>query len=603
MHVDCGVERTTKSADNKGDKCTKTLSTDFVKVSCLYIYCDHHPLHLLICFIYFLLNNELAMVYMQESINGNADCGVHHTVKKSRKKSNKRKKSCFKEATDGNESQKRMESTSCAATCRVDELHGISISTCGVIDNVDQYPSVDFPDINDVRENRTDDGSCIITNVEGELNSASVPIIDTAEVEKIFHKSDTDAPEGSIVKEPFVAQDVNTLVYGKEATGYFSRAPTSTVGGLSYEWPSWRPVYYPSVYSPHLPPATDRLHLDVGHNWCSQLNQSFFTSRHQTRNALVDSGWGQILPSGFDSTDEWDSHWTVDEEAEFHTYSSRDCNQYFGGGIMYWNPADHGSTGFSRPPSLSSEDSSWAWHEAELSRVVDDMVGLSASYGANGLTSPTAVPFCSPFDPVGPAQQPVGFVVSGNDALAKDATVEDKALGTLNNTPGGFVEGLAADSLPYPILRPLIVPSLSKKESGSEYKLTHDCKSPCLPPTRRENPRIKRPPSPVIRCIPQGPRPPPPSPMSDSRKHRGFPAVRSGSSSPRNWSIRSWYHDGIANDEDLICANGTDVIWPSWRGKGVGPSKMAQSLPSSLLQDRLVAISQLSVDHDHVRSL
>ncbi|XP_059599133.1 uncharacterized protein LOC100265029 [Vitis vinifera] len=305
--------------------------------------------------------------------------------------------------------------------------------------------------------------------------------------------------------------------------------------------------------------------------------------------------------------DECDSHWISEEEFELHAVSGLDYSQYFGGGVMYWNSSDHPGSGFSRPPSLSSDDSSWAWHEADMNRAVDDMVAFSSSYSTNGLASPTAASFCSPFDPLGAGHQPLGYVISGNEGPGKvlhsssasaDAMPEEKVSGSLANLPVD-VEGKTGDPLPYSLLPPIIIPNMSRERSRSEFKRNFDRKSPCVPPARREQPRIKRPPSPVVLCVPRAPRPPPPSPVSDSRKNRGFPTVRSGSSSPRHWGMRGWYHDGSNLEEACVCIDGAEVVWPSWRNKNLSTRPMIQPLPGALLQDRLIAISQLARDQEH----
>ncbi|MCI25962.1 hypothetical protein A2U01_0047153, partial [Trifolium medium] len=122
---------------------------------------------------------------------------------------------------------------------------------------------------------------------------------------------------------------------------------------------------------------------------------------------------------------------------------------------------------------------------------------------------------------------------------------------------------------------------------------------PCVPPTRREQPRIKRPPSPVVLCVPRAPRPPPPSPVSDSRKQRGFPTVRSGSSSPRHWGMRGWYHDGSNLEDTCLRMDGAEVVWPSWRSKNLAVQPLIQPLPAALLQDCLIAMSQIARDQEH----
>lgn len=434
-----------------------------------------------------------------------------------------------------------------------------------------------------------------------------------------------------------------------------------------YEWPGLPSIYFPSFNS-HLPPATDRLHLDVGHNWHNHFCHPFVPTLQQARNPPIEGGCNPILSrpipmsfdwppvfrggmtpspnynydSGFisrkqctfskglavhnmqvDATapdderkysgdvwdlpdltntlelaDEFDNHCVSEEEYEVHTVSGIDYNQYFGGGVMYWNPSDYPGKGFSRPPSLSSDDSLWALRDADMNRTVDDMVAFSSSYSTNGLTSPTAATFCSPFDPVGTATQTIGYVMSGNEVPGKmlhsssvtDAAVDEDTSGSLGNNLPGEVEGKAGDSHPYPILRPIIIPNLSRER--------FDHKSPCVPPSRREQPRIKRPPSPVVLCVPRAPRPPPPSPVSDSRKHRGFPTVRSGSSSPRHWGMRGWYHDGSNFEEACLRMDGAEVVWP-WRSNNLAVRPLIQPLPAALLQDRLIALSQIARDQEH----
>ncbi|KAK7260115.1 hypothetical protein RIF29_25888 [Crotalaria pallida] len=445
---------------------------------------------------------------------------------------------------------------------------------------------------------------------------------------------------------------------------------------IPYEWPGVPSIYFPSINS-HLPPATDRLHLDVGRHWHNHFCHSFVPTLQQARTTPIEGGCNRILShpipmsldwppvfrggmgpspncnydSGFisrrhctfskglavhsvqvDATipdderkysgdifdlpdptntqelaDEFENHWVSEEEYEVHAVSGLDYNQYFGGGIMYWNPSDYPGTGFSRPPSLSSDDSLWALREADMNRTVDDMVAFSSSYSTNGLTSPTAATFCSPFDPVGTGPQSVGYVMSGNEVPGKvlhsssvtDATVDEDTSVSLGNNLPGDVEGKASDSHPYPILRPIIIPSLSRDRSRSEFKRSVDHKSPCVPPTRREQPRIKRPPSPVVLCVPRAPRPPPPSPVSDGRKQRGFPTVRSGSSSPRHWGMRGWYHDGSNLEEACLRMEGAEVVWPSWRSNNLKVRPMIQPLPAALLKDRLIAMSQIARDQEH----
>lgn len=407
---------------------------------------------------------------------------------------------------------------------------------------------------------------------------------------------------------------------------------------VSYEWPAVAPMYFSHVNS-HLPTATDRLHLDVGHNLHAYVRQPFVSAVHHARNPSIEGTHTQVLSRPMPMSLDWppmvhsncglttaftcnydsgilvdipeqknkpelgnecENNWMLEEDFEMHTVSGVDYNQYFGGGVMYWNPSDHLGTGFSRPPSLSSDDSSWAWHEAEMKRSVDDMVAFSSSYSTNGLASPTAASFCSPFDPLGQGNQPLAYVVP--DIATKvlqapsttgEAAGEEEVSGTLASLSGD-IEGNSGDSLPYPILRPIIIPNMSK----SEYKRSYDTKSPNVPPTRREHPRIKRPPSPVVLCVPRAPRPPPPSPVSNSRARRGFATVRSGSSSPRHWGMRGWFHDGV----NWEAPRGAEVVLP-WRNKSLAVRPIIQPLPGALLQDHLIAMSQLGRDQEHVSNI
>ncbi|KZV49037.1 hypothetical protein F511_10988 [Dorcoceras hygrometricum] len=302
--------------------------------------------------------------------------------------------------------------------------------------------------------------------------------------------------------------------------------------------------------------------------------------------------------------EEHDKQWMSEEELDAHAISGMDYNQHFGGGVMYWNPSDHPATSFSRPPSLCSDDSSWAWREADINRVVDDMVAFSSSYSTNGLTSPSAASFCSPFDSLGSGA--LGFVMPGSEISGKmlhsSSTMTDAAeesvSGSMSNIPGDG-EMKTVDSLPYPILRPIIIPNMSRDRSRADFKRAFDHKSPCVPPNTGEQRWVKRPPSPVVLCAPRAPRPPPPSPVGDSGKHRGFPTVRSGSSSPRHWGVKGWFHDGVNFEEASVPMHGSEVVWPSWRNKNLSARQLAQPLAGTLLQDRLIAISQLARDQEH----
>ncbi|XP_065859306.1 uncharacterized protein [Euphorbia lathyris] len=511
-------------------------------------------------------------------------------------------------------------------------------------------------------------------------------IVSTSEIENVADNKDINS-QNEETKEKSKSSDrsvrignlkeESSLIQGQGNKNFNNSRATNPSEYLSYEWPSLAPVYFPSITS-HLPPATDRLHLDVGANWHNHIRQPFVHTVHQARSSTIESGYNRTLSrplpmsldwppvvrstyslappsmtcnydSGFISRrqsfqqtftahkmqfnakstdddrkysgeftdtpesanvqepmDEYEGHLMSEEEVELHAVSGIDYNQYFGGGVMYWDPYDHPGTGFSRAPSLSSDDSTWALHEADMNRTVDDMVAFPSSYSTTGMASPTAASFCASIDPLGQGHQTLGFVVSGNDVPTKviqsssavtDVTNEEDAAGSLVNKSSD-VEGKMGDSLPYPVLPPIIIPSMSREKPRPDYK-RGDHKSPCVPPSRREQPRIKRPPSPVVLCVPRAPRPPPPSPVSDTRKHRGLPSVRSGSSSPRHWSVRGWYHEGTNLEEACVRMEGIEVVWPSWRNKNISTHPMIQPLPGALLQDRLLAMSQLARDQEH----
>lgn len=353
-------------------------------------------------------------------------------------------------------------------------------------------------------------------------------------------------------------QHMDTSVNEQSAALLHNNVHANCTGGTSHEWPRTTPHHLSSCHSNHLPPATDRLHLDVGHKLPNHFNQPFIPLRHSARNSPslkmpINYDWPQVV-NNFDIYDlktksefpDDADYWLSEEEIDLHAISGRDFNQYFGGGVMYWNTAEHAGPGFSRPPSHSSEDNSWAWYEADMNRAIDDMIGMPGlSFDHNG------------------------------DLL------EDGASVSLNN-PASCAEGIKIDTLPYTMLRPIIVPRISREKSQSEFNSSHDLNSPCMPSTSRsDHPRTKRPPSPVVLCVPRVPHPPPPSPVGESRR-RGFPIVRSGSSSPRHWGMRGcYYEDGIISDDPRLCLDGAEVVRPSWVTKG-------QPFKGPLLQNHLI---------------
>nr|XP_043629126.1 uncharacterized protein LOC122600473 [Erigeron canadensis]XP_043629127.1 uncharacterized protein LOC122600473 [Erigeron canadensis] len=392
-----------------------------------------------------------------------------------------------------------------------------------------------------------------------EANDVSPDTLPMVENGHIIESQHIDSIEPEHIKEV----DTHSLVFSKEnkeqnPVVVHDVGPVSFAGNPPYEWHGASPQL--SFVNPHLPATTDRLHLDVGHNWQNHFHQSGF-----------------VHTVGLCTHD---NHWVGEDD---FAVSGMDYSQYFGGGVMYWDSSDHPVAGatFSRPPSLSSDDSSWALREADMNQTVDDMVAFSSSYSTNGLTSPSAASFCTPFDPL-------GYVIP-SEVAGKMADLSDENIpGSLATFPGD-IEAKTGDLFPYPILRPIIIPSISRDRSR-EFKRNYEHRSPCVPPSRREEPRIKRPPSPVVLCVP---------PVPDSRKQRAFPTVRSGSSSPRHWGVKGWFHDGISFEEACVRVDGSEVVWPSWRKKSLSARQLTQNLPGALLQDRLIAISQLTRDQEH----
>ncbi|XP_063947905.1 uncharacterized protein LOC108218607 isoform X2 [Daucus carota subsp. sativus] len=542
----------------------------------------------------------------------------------------------------------------------------------------DHQPSVTMNEVLFPRLESINSSDSIFSPVIPTSECCTIPRSEDVNARNFGHKTEAVTISAFPKEGLGVADPVEiTRTQEQDESSICSHGNTVSAGFPPYEWPSVAPFHFPSVNT-HLPATTDRLHLDVGHNWKNHFHQPLVQTVHQVRKSPIENGCNGILSrpmsmsldwppmvrnfsglipsmtysydtgfipmrqpsfqqsftaqslqhsaSNFDDerlysgdsmdisdktnsqepADENENHWISEEDIEVHAVTGMDYSQYFGGGVMYWNPSDRTGTSFSRPPSLSSDDSSWAWREADMNTTVDDMVAFSSSFSTNGLASPSTASFCSPFDPMGPAHQALGYVIPGGDVAGKvlhssstmsDVAAEEIASASLSSLPSD-TEAMTNESLPYPILRPIIIPSISRERSRSEFKRSQDHKSSCVP-NRRDQPRIKRPPSPVVLCVSHAPHLPPPSPVSESRKHRGFPTVRSGSSSPRNWGVRGWFNDGISFEESCMRMDGSEVVWPSWRSNSLSSRQLNQPLAGTLLQDRLIAISQLARDQEH----
>ncbi|XP_020573232.1 uncharacterized protein LOC110019761 isoform X2 [Phalaenopsis equestris] len=377
---------------------------------------------------------------------------------------------------------------------------------------------------------------------------------------------------------------------------------------MSYDWPPMikncsrvsqtQTIGYESAYNHSMPPLFSGLASCAAHG--VQANLAPFDNDVKHAGDIIDVCDMKNISDFVED----ECYWLSEEESESYVRSGRDYNNYFGGGVMYWNPAELVGTGFSRPPSHSSEDGSWAWYEADLNRTIDDMVGCRTglpSYGTNGLASPPSS-YCSPFENMASGHPSLGYSIAGNDASSTAvhspslADLPDEKIQSSANSTAG-IEGVKGDPPPYPMLRPIIIPGMARNRSRSDSRHGHDSKSPCLPSTRRDTPLAKRPPSPVVLCVPRVPQPHSTS-VGESRK-RGFPIVRSGSSSPRNWGVKGWCHEENTAADTRLCLDGAEVVWPTWASKGLGVTAVAQSLQGSLLQDHLIKISQLAHDQEH----
>ncbi|CAM6089852.1 unnamed protein product [Calypogeia fissa] len=334
--------------------------------------------------------------------------------------------------------------------------------------------------------------------------------------------------------------------------------------------------------------------------------------------------YGMYKSSG--EFDDLDGYMISEEEGERYVEDengSSDYHQIFGGGVMYWNASDYAGLGYSRPGSLSSEDSSWARHEADLSAVLDDIVNYQPHQ-----SSYSNVPSCSP-SPPSSSSVPKSFerlspVASSNartflprPSAAKPEfnsgkfgqppsiglSLDDQLVGARVPITVEVIEQIRADSSAQPILRPIVVVRERQVASG-EVRRLQEAKSPhIVPRSRRDLPgHRKRPPSPVLRCVPPAPPPPPPSPVSGPRRRKGLMGARSGSSSPRHWGLVNWSYkdesDGSEGNFKGDNQEGFQILGGRKRGSTTSTPPM-HPLSGALLRERLVAIPPLSLEQEH----
>ncbi|PQM37289.1 uncharacterized protein Pyn_36363 [Prunus yedoensis var. nudiflora] len=127
---------------------------------------------------------------------------------------------------------------------------GSSASFCRRVSK--DYQSSDNITEIQIKSTGSETGNCeIVGNV-----IPSVPVVD----DNAFSHKDIDFQ--------------NTHVDQEHGNPICDTGASSSFECLPYEWPGVACAYFPPVNS-HLPPAADRLHLDVGHNWQNHFRQSF----------------------------------------------------------------------------------------------------------------------------------------------------------------------------------------------------------------------------------------------------------------------------------------------------------------------------------------
>lgn len=467
----------------------------------------------------------------------------------------------------------------------------------------------------------------------------------------------------------------------------------------SHEWPGYSQVRVSG--STVRPTASERLHLDVVHDWSKRLSASSVSISNTAPAPPGSLDWPQFVHNAYSLTpvvgysdpsepkvvtlhspfssspyasrtppngqtrigdhdseveerlydtdleifephagdfEDFDGYVVSEEEGERQIddtthMKAEDYNQFFGGGVMYWNSADYTGMGYSRPGSMSSDDSSWARREADLGAVLDDIVGihpLPGSYRGKGSTSSnisttspsqptTSLPLS--FDQIGASQ--VGPCVcltrsTGSDFSVNYGSISDdsQVAGPNMDTTVGVVDGIMSDGF-MPRLRPIVVvrdPGLSRSMVKTEAVRLREARSPHIVSRGVQDfsgGRRRRPSPPVIRHAPP---PPPPSPVAGPKRRKGWMSARSGSSSPRHWGLTSWWNkddvdsfDGQAVNRDNVFGNGRRrgvlASTPPIRPGAVPREHLVAMPPLALDQEHMVYISHLGLHIPHVMSL
>ncbi|KAL2642470.1 hypothetical protein R1flu_010057 [Riccia fluitans] len=422
------------------------------------------------------------------------------------------------------------------------------------------------------------------------------------------------------------------------SSGFPSTCPSSTV---NQEWPS----FVQSINVPRNLPRT-----------FSTRDEAKFTGRCSPKLSKITSGSKEVKGSSETLVDDVEDKFAYDTDVDdygdyktgefddFDGYlvseeegdkslddgvegSAADYNQIFGGGVMYWNSADYAGMGYSRPGSLSSEDSSWARHEADLSVVLDDIVNCQlpqsgypgkGSAVLNGISSspPSASSLPVNFDYVNAVAssnsrhglpRPVGNEFGGKITVQSSQLQSPEEQSALpRELSSEMIEKSGVDSSAQPVLRPIVVVRdfiLSRQVTSGEALRLQEAKSPhIVPRSKRDFPsHRRRPPSPVLRCVPPAPPPPPPSPVAGPRRRKGFMAARSGSSSPRHWGLVNWSHKDEADNTEGNSKGGNQegFIAGGRRRSGVINNPPMHPLSGALLRERLIAVPSLSLEQEH----
>ncbi|KAJ7543957.1 hypothetical protein O6H91_09G060100 [Diphasiastrum complanatum] len=402
----------------------------------------------------------------------------------------------------------------------------------------------------------------------------------------------------------------------------FSRSAISVTPTMGYSlYSKEEPAYY-SV-SPFSPSPFARSLAGMESNGRYRISEDGDSADRFTNEAEYDDSSYALADS-----DDLDRHTISEEDNERRLQNvnagyEADYNQIFGGGVMYWTAADYTGMGYSRPGSLSSEDSTWARREADLGLVIDDIVGLPSLTGSYSnlssgsatllSSSPTLPSSTLSFENVGgvPASSCLGLSTTSGEKGGKYVPMtppgipqkEELQLTVSSKSSRGAVNVTAGEHNLRPVLRPIIVVrdlSLSGQAPKGELTYLHEARSPHMPRGRRDAYRWKRSPSPILRCAPAAPPPPPPpSPVGDVRKRRGFTTVRSGSSSPRHWGLTNWSNKQDFETQEIQWKNLKSEAGSRWRDRCITSTPPVHTLSGTLLYERLLSIPPLAVEQEH----